>query len=270
MFENQNSSTVIQTSDLFLMKEGDAADKIGRHLLIIALYKNGAVIGSRFDKRQNEEQQWIKKLNSTSLVVGLGQYGCFRSFCDLADLLKLSITDNFLQERYVTLPVYDKYLTPIIRSAYESGKPLALDIMYVNLRSSKLKMARFNGDTATYVGFGVLGGYPYQDRPMHTLTGAETKGKTREQMSEMMKEMFESGVRNPVKDAVKKMESYYGEKKHLDATDDAMDAVKAALFECDPPSKKETFELTVFENGELKSVYLERPKSLIANIEAPS
>src|SRR3989338_3289861 len=247
MFENQNSSTVIQTSDLFLMKEGDAADKIGRHLLIVACYKNGAVIGSRFDKRQNEEQQWIKKLNSTSLVVGLGQYGCFRSFCDLADLLKLSITDNFLQERYVTLPVYDKYLTPIIRSAYESGKPLALDIMYVNLRSSKLKMARFNGDTATYVGFGVLGGYPYQDRPMHTLTGAETKGKTREQMSEMMKEMFESGVRNPVKDAV-----------------------KAGLFECDPPSKKETFELTVFENGELKSVYLERPKSLIANIEAPS
>ena len=270
MFENQNSSTVIQTSDLFLMKEGDAADKIGRHLLIIALYKNGAVIGNRFDKRQNEEQQWIKKLNPTSLVVGLGQYGCFRSFCDLADSLKLSITDNFLPGRYVTLPVYDKYLTPMIRSAYESGKPLALDIMYANLRASKLKMSRFNGDTATYVGFGVLGGYPYQDQPMQALTSKETQCKTKQQISETMRNMFESGVRNPVKDAVKKMESFFGEKKYLDATDDAMDAVQETLFLCDPPSKKETFELTVFENGELKSVYLERPKSPIANIEAPS
>jgi len=261
MFENQNNNNgIIQTQDLFLMKEGDAAEKIGRHLLIIAHYKNGAVVGNRFDNRQNEERRWIKKINAESLIVGLGQYGVFDSFCRFADSLKLSLTSNILPERYVTLPVYDKFLTPMIASSYEAGRPLALDIIYANLRASKLKMVRFNGDIGTYTGFGILGGYPYQDQPAQALTGEEVKGKTQDQLTEMMRMKFMGGVRHPVKAAVKKMESFFGEKKHLDTMDEAMDAVKATFFECDPPFKKEMFEFTVFEKGDLNSIYVPRPK----------
>lgn len=257
MFENQNHGIIVQTEDLLLRKESDAAGKIGNHLLVTAFYKKGAVIGNRFDKRQNEERQWIKKINSTSLIIGLGQYGSFDSFCHQADLIKSSVTGNYLPERYMTLPVYHKFLATLAKTSYDEGRPIPLDIIYANVTDSKIKMVRFNGDSDVYYGFGVLGGYGFQAPPV-PLTKEETEGKNEQEIMLLKEKKFGESLKFPVKDAIKKMESFYGNKKYLGSMDEAMDAVRTTMFECDIPSKKELFEFTVFENGEFESVYVER------------
>jgi hypothetical protein len=134
----------------------------------------------------------------------------------------------------MTLRAYDIFLTPIFRSNYESGRPLGLDIIYADIKKSKLKIVRFTGDTSVFSGFGILGGYPFpvQTEPLV--------------------------VKFPVKEAVKKMESIFGEKKCLETMEAAMDAVMKTLFEFDPITKKETYEFTVFEGGVLNSTYIER------------
>src|SRR3989344_3960600 len=96
-----SSGMTLNTPEFFREQQDFAMDAIGSHLLIAARYKNGAAIGHKFNKRQNDSKEWIERINDTSLVVGWGDLGHFELLRGFMRKLRSEVKD-VVTENYVT------------------------------------------------------------------------------------------------------------------------------------------------------------------------
>ena len=264
---NENGNSVLITPELFFHHDADAQDTIGQHILVAAVFKGGVVIGSRFDSRLNSKQQWIYPMGNKNLLLWWGDLGDFHQLEHIL-YAECQQMKRLLGENYVTATYVRKTLRQLLKENSSHANPYAVDFLFITHRSSDqtdLWFTDFRGKLRPLVGFGVLGGYPFfdiEEAAKDQIEKVPTTFKDENQVVEFVKEIMlksQGGMRSsPLKKALKQLKEIYGQKTFLETKGQALDAARDILFECDPPSKTEEFEFTIFENGKLTSTYLTR------------
>ncbi len=230
--QGTTTRSVLNTPEFFFIREGDAFAKIGSHMLIAALYEGGLVIGNKFHERLQRERQWLSTIDETKLLCGYGDWGDVQEVQSFIEDRCINIRD-FLNDDYITVAYLRKNLRRLLKDAYIESSPVEANFLIADVKEAELNIVEFRGSVSRVLGFGILGGYSYTANPAHV---------------------------HPLKDAITTLEGIFAGRNALASLDEAMDAVKQTLFLHDPPSKKEIFELTVFENNSLHSVYVKREK----------
>jgi len=142
--DQANSGGILQTPEFLMFKEERALARIGSHLLIAALFKNGLVIGMRFDKRQNSPMQWLLPINDHLVVAGWGDAGDFGEICQFINHLRISI-GNLLSDHYVSIAYLRKNIRSLLKNEYKVGLPHAVDFVFVDVLKSDLWIVNFIG-----------------------------------------------------------------------------------------------------------------------------
>lgn len=256
----------LQTPEFLRAKETKAQSIIGRYLLVAGLYEKGVAVGHRFKPRQNEPHQWLYRLGEGQLVAGWSEdWASFKALEGIIYNIEIGEEDLFGSEHSATLPSIFKKIARYLRSVSIESIPIPIDSLFVDAVVHKIVQVDFSGAINNRIGFGVLGGFPYQDpyteeemkiMEKAAMSGGLITSQDRATLEVISKNTFHA----PLKEAVARLERTYQGKDFLGTKEEAVDAVKSALIECDPPSKSEEFELTVFENGELTSSYFKRDK----------
>lgn len=268
--KNFTGGLTLNTPEFFARQQGVAANAVGIHLLIAAKYNGGVAIGHKFNKNQNDPREWIERINSTSLVVGWGDWGHFRQLCSFIRELILGIKD-LITEEYVTNSFLIDRAALLLESASQSSQPYGVALVFIDLGEEKLSILHFNGKIMRRSQFGVLGGYDYEDlkrlkeesKIVLAKHGIKPGGLAYDPPPEVIQELddvYVRSIKTPLKSALVTLEKIYGERDLLDTKEEAIGAVKNTLLKHDPPSKKETFEITTFENGNFESIYFTRRK----------
>ena len=270
MEQNFFGGLTLNTPEFFAAQQSVAVGAIGSNMLIAARYKNGVAIGHKFNKNQNNPREWIEEINEASLAVGWGDHGHFRRLCSLLRRLILEVKDRVSGD-YVTNFYLINQLALVLESASQNSKPCRVSFLFVDLNEEKLVILHFDGKMMTRSQFGILGGYEYQDlRQMkvesdfilakHGIKQNKLPINPLPGIIQELDDAYYRSIKSPLKDAIIFLENIYGERDFLDTKDEAIDAIKNALLKYDPPSKKETFEITVIEGGNLESIYFKREK----------
>jgi len=262
----------LQTSEFLKDKEIKAKSTIGRYILVAALYEKGAVLGHRFKPRQNKPHQWLYQLGDEHLVAGWSEdWASFKALEGIIYNIEIGEEDLFGPEHSATLPSIFKKIARYLRAVSIESIPIPIDSLFVDTVVHKIVQVDFSGAINNRIGFGVLGGFPYQDpyteeemkiMAKAAMLGGRMTPEERTKLEEESKKSFHA----PLKEAVTRLESIYKGRDFLDTKDEALVAVKSTLLECDPPSKSEEFELNVLENGELTSSFFKREKKDGGNV----
>lgn len=255
MAENRGGGNFLQTPDFIHYKTLMAQDDIGRHLLIAALFEGGAVIGHRFRPRQQEARQWIYDVDNSLLLIGWGSsLEVFRSVQRFAYEVEAGLQQLLRSDRYVTPVALYKKIAGEFADKFESRIPYPLDVMLLDLISYNIYVINFAGRVKKFSGFGIIGGYNYQEEIGRTPFNFPDPSGTKYPMEFVQTVQFA-----PLKDAVAEMLKNCGEKDFLKSSDEAVGVVKNALLKFDPPSKHEQFEINIFDQGEFKeTIYFKR------------
>lgn len=268
--KNFSGGLTLNTPEFFREQQNLAIDAIGSHLLVAARFQTGVAIGHKFNKRQNYPREWIERINDTIIVAGWGDLGHFKRLLGFMREIGREVKD-LVTEKYVTDFPLKKNMAQLLEHASSSSQPYRIDLLFVNLAEEKLFILHFDGRSMHKSQFGVLGGYAYQDK-QHLKTesdiilskyGIAQNALPRNPPLGVMEDLndaYERSVKTPLKDALLTLEEIYGDRDFLETKAEASDAVKNTLFLHDPQSKRETFEITIFENGNFESVYFTREK----------
>jgi hypothetical protein len=273
--DNASGGFTLNTPEFFHEQQQCAIDIIGCHLLVAARYKKGIAFGHKFNKRQNDHGELIEQINDTSTVVGWGDLGHFEQICSFMRDIRRRIKD-LITENYITDFALKANTARLLESASISSQPYCVELLFIDLDEEKLTILFSNGRKMKKSQFCVLGGYAYQD---HTQLNIESEvilakygfssydlpRNPPPDLTADLNDAYQRSTRTPLKDALLTLEEIYGDNAVLNAKEDAISAVKNTLFSHDPPSKQETFEITVFENGKFERFEFKRKKNANAH-----
>ncbi len=231
-----NSGGILQTPDFFIRKGIMAESLIGRHLLLALTFENGIAFGMRFDSRRNQPMQWIKPITSNIVLAGWGEYVDFMSINQYARNLAQGL-EKYIGSSYVTLPYISKFLSSFVKEKFENSIPFALDMLLVDVLSQKLCFVGLQGSVVFFKNFGILGGYQYIKA---------------EPSTDMPQEEMEKLILFPRKEVLKYLNNVLEKGEKLKEKN-AVKILSETLFTFDPPSKKENFEIVIYQNENFKS-----------------
>lgn len=261
---------VLNTPEFYQRQHSAAIASIGSNLLVAARYKNGTAIGHKYNRTQNNPRQWIEQVSDTSLMAGWGKWGHFQRICKFARA-NSSKTRRILGEDYITNFSLIGKLDFLFESASNASQPYHVSLLFIDLSEEKHTILHFDGSLIKRSQFAVLGGYEYQDLKQmkeesdiilakHNIDPNRLPNQPHPKVIQELDDAYIRSIKAPLKSALVTLEEIYGDKDLLDTKEEAIEAVKNTLFEHDPPSKRETFEITTFENGDFESVYFTREK----------
>ncbi len=251
---------IIQTPELLEYKKINAKERAGRHLLVLVTYKNGIVLGNKFDKRQSQKGQWVKYINYATIVGGIGDLKDYKSvtralsnFCQE--------TKNLLGIHYITGHGIVQFLSDVMRHNFEEkSEGLAVNFLVTDSNTEGLFLwfINYDGRIKQLKNFAVAGGNEYV--LPHALTEEEIANLPPHEM-DMVKKIKQINPNRPItvpnqlfprKDAIAYLEAQW--KKNL-TEKEAILLAKNTLFECDDT---DMIELTIFNTKGFKPLYFKR------------
>lgn len=251
--DNSTGRMMLQTPDFFLLQEQDAAQKIGSHLLLSALFPQGAAIACKFNKMQDDQQQWIDKLGANKLLVGIGEISDVKKMFRAARMHALWLR-NCLTADYVTSAALKNFLSATLEQLYQNSTPCGGQFLVVDVSRASLVMLEFTGTWKKRAGFGVIGGMAFME-PTGKL---ESKAISLGGGQSVQIPVPEKAMKNPAKEAVDFLKALLGDRESFSSREEAVSTVTETILRYDVSSKNEEFEITVFENGKLQSNYVKR------------
>lgn len=251
---------VIQTPELLEYKKINARERAGRHLLVLVTYKNGMVLGNKFDKRQSQKGQWIKYINCATIVGGIGDLKDYKSVTKALSNF-CQETKNLLGIHYITGHGIVQFLSDVMRyNCEQNTEALAVNFLVTDSNTEGLFLwfINYDGRIKQLKNFAVAGGNEY-DFP-RKLTEEEIANLPPHKM-DMVKKMKQlkpdvaitiPQLKFPRKDVIAYLEKQWKPKM---TEKEAIQLAKNALFECDDAN---VLELTVFNTKGFENMYFKR------------
>ena len=251
---------IIQTPESFFQKKYDAEERVGKYLLALVTFRNGLAFGSKFNERQSKPGQWLMKISSTSIIGGVGDLRDFKSVMLSLDDFCQNIS-VMLGEHYLTGEGAVSFTTSLLKKTFEErANALSVNLLIADWRNDGkafLWFVDFDGSILQLKNFAVAGGYEYS-RPLSReeleKLSAQEKAFFDLKRAKLEKEGFlatESSlipckIRRPKKEAIAYLEKNWKPKMKKE---EAIDALKKTLFECNPDSRDKTIEIIAIEYG---------------------
>ncbi len=251
---------IIQTPELIEYKKINARERAGRHLLVLVTYKNGMVLGNKFDKRQSQKGQWIKYVNSTTIVGGIGDFGNFESVSHALEGF-CQETMNLLGVHYITGQGIKRYLSGILNSYYkQESEALAVNFLVTDSNTEGLFLwfINYDGRIKQLKNFAVAGGNEYllpcvlSEEEIANLPPHEIDIVKKIQQKNPAVAITTPRHIFPRKNAIAYLEARWKPKM---AEKEAIQLTKNTLFECDDAGM---VELTIFNTKGFEILYFKR------------
>ena len=269
---------ILQTPEFLQMKDADAINRLGPHLIIGIAIPNGFVFGKMFNERAHEPQRWIWFINAAIAVAGIGDFGDFRD--SRAWLEKIHETiDRLVGGHYTTIAGLTKSIRTFLVESESRRKGIAVELVFADVGEKRFWLVDVDGHVKNFSDF--------------VIAGCRYKFKTilYDQLTEEERAHLEKtkGVTGPIEDpfikpiavrdaAVEFLEEEY--KKHglssFKSGRKIKESLKAAesliietLSRFDTESPTGVFELISYRQGSRKSIEGILQRSIVNQLHIP-